>query len=269
MENDLQSIYENNYLKSPVILEKEDNEDEDEGTNSVGKTGKQKFNKPMKKKKKNDNVGATTYNDSINFDNAFDKLIREMDEDFGASDDTFDYDAANGADSDVGADDQFGSDENEQSFTLSELKNMTLQELADLVSGSGGVADDSDEQFGDDEFSYGDEDDDEIPAESYSQMGGGKNVGSQGNYDGKAKRQGQSTLVKGNGDGEFGKQKTGFDPDDTEGSEGSEHGAQGTYDGKAKRQGPSNLVKGNGDGDFGKQKTGYKTGSGKKDKNLF
>lgn len=268
MENDLQSIYENNYLKSKVILEKADNDDEDEGedTNNVGKTGKKKFNKPMKKKKTPYDAGAG-YNEAATFDNAFDKLIREMDEDFGASDDTFDYDSANGADADAG-EDQFGSDENEQSFTLSELKNMTLQELSDLVSGSG-VADNAGDEFGDDEFSYGDGDDDEIPAESYSQMGGGKNVGSQGNYDGKAKRQGPSTLVKGNGDGEFGKQKTGFDPDDTEGSEGAEHGAQGTYDGKAKRQGPSNLVKGNGDGEFGKQKTGYKTGSGKKDKNLF
>jgi hypothetical protein len=61
----------------------------------------------------------------------------------------------------------------------------------------------------------------------------------------------------------------GYDPEDTEGSEGAEHGAQGTYDGKAKRQPATSHVKGNGDANFGQQKTGYRTNSGKKDKNYF
>ena len=68
---------------------------------------------------------------------------------------------------------------------------------------------------------------------------------------------------------DFGDADTGYDPDDTEGSEGSYHGDQGDYDGKAKKQAPSSHVKANGDADFSKANTGIKTSSGKKPKNYF
>jgi hypothetical protein len=144
---------------------------------------------------------------------------------------------------------------------------MTLGELADLLGG------DEDEGFEDEDgFDDGFDDidgGDDIPLESYGQTGGGANHGAQGNYSGKAGRQPATSHVKGNGDADFSKQDTGYDPEDTEGSEGAEHGAQGTYDGKAKRQPATSHVKGNGDANFGKQNTGYKTRRGKKEKNYF
>ena len=273
MENELVSIYENNYLQRNVVEEKKSHKPAAE-EGDAPKKGKFKSKKKFMKKSK-DNIGAITYDSVKREDNIFDQILREMDEFSGGA--GAGVDAGGGDDNifDAGGDDFGGEEEgggDEQSFTLSELKNMTLSELADLI---GGVAGDEEDEFGgDDEFGFEDEgidDGDEIPQESYGFTGGeGNEKGDQGNYDGKAKRQPKSNHVKDNGDANIGKsQDTGYDPDDTEGSEGAEHGAQGNYDGKAKTLPKTTHVKGNGDADFGKSKTGHKTSSGKKEKNYF
>lgn len=254
MENDLQSIYEAQLLgignavvteskdsKKPVA-KKKDEEEDDVAEESVKKPkGKKKFMKKKKKSSKEED-GAICY-DSVNRNSAFEKILREFadDADFGAQD------------SFGGEDDgtDFDFDDEQESYTLEELRSMTLGELANLLSGSG--ADDNfGDDFGDDDFDSGDQ----IPTEAYAFTGNGKEHGAQGTYDGKAKRQPKTTHVKDNGDVKLDDQDTGYDPEDTEGSEGSEHGAQGTYDGKAKRQGPTNLVQGNGNVNRN-QKTGY------------
>lgn len=213
------------------------------------------------KEKSSKGKAGTDYGlESVNFDNVFDKIIREEfgdegDADAFASDDSYDFDGE--------GDDLDGGDE--QTFSLSELRSMSLGELADLLAG--GDTDEFADEGGDETFDL--EDGDAIPQESYAFDGGGRSHGMQGEYDGKAKTGSKTNHVKGNGDSDFGKQDTGYDPEDTEGSEGSEHGMQGEYDGKAKTGSKSTHVKGNGDADFGKQKTGAKTSSGKKDKNYF
>lgn len=282
MEKDLVSIYENNYLRGNLVQESDkpdypdldrdgnrkesmkkalkdkehggsdDDEDEDETHDEAVKRKMKKSKKKSMKNKKEPNPGEI-YGDSFTRSgNIFEQILREMDEmgggNFGAS----------SADNNVfNADDQvddMGGEE--ETFTLSELRSMSLGELANLLAG------DEDEDEGEDE--------DFIPSESYGFTGGEGNFkGDQGNYDGKAQRAKPTTLVKGNGDADFGDADTGYDPDDTEGSEGSHHGDQGDYDGKAKKATPSNLVKGNGDADFSKANTGIKTSSGKKPKNYF
>lgn len=272
MENDLVSLYENNYLRGQVVEEKKelpdfikkkieeregakgdsDDSDEDETHDEAIKRKMKKAKKKSMKNKKEPNPGEI-YGDSFTRSgNIFEQILREMDEmgggNFGASsaDDNV-FDAGDQMD-DMGGE--------EETFTLSELRSMSLGELANLLAG-----DNEDE---------GEEGEDFIPSESYGFTGGeGNYKGDQGNYDGKAKKANATTFVKGNGDADFGDQDTGYDPDDTEGSEGSEHGAQGNYDGKAHKGTPSNLVKGNGDADFSKANTGIKTSSGKKPKNYF
>ena len=281
MEKDLVSIYESNYLRGNLVQESDkpdyldfdkdgdkkesmkkalkdkehgesDDDDEDETHDEAVKRKMKKSKKKSMKNKKEPNPGEI-YGDSFTRSgNIFEQILREMDEmgggNFGAS----------SADNNVfNADDQvddMGGEE--ETFTLSELRSMSLGELANLLAGG------EDEDEGEDE--------DFIPSESYGFTGGeGNYKGDQGNYDGKAQRAKPTTLVKGNGDANFGDADTGYDPDDTEGSEGSHHGDQGDYDGKAKKATPSNLVKGNGDADFSKANTGIKTSSGKKPKNYF
>ena len=268
MAKSLDEIYAEDYLghKSPnADLIVEDTDTDTDADDSAETTPKKSF-KPFKKSKKGKgklNVGADLYNDSVNntFDSLYSTFMEQFDEDGGelgfddTNDDTFDFE-----------DDDMG-DGDEESFTLSELRSMTLGELCDLLNGSD--EDEYEDEFeSEDGFDDMDEGDD-IPRESYGQTGGGAHHGNQGNYDGKAKRQPTTSHVKGNGDADFGRQDTGYDPEDTEGSEGAEHGNQGNYDGKAKRQPATSHVKANGDANFGKQNTGYRTRSGKKDKNYF
>ena len=284
MANDLVSIYESNYLRGNLVQEsskpdyldfdkdgdkkesmkkalgdknhgESDDDDEDETHEEAVKRKMKKAKKKSMKNKKEPNPGEI-YGDSFKHSaNVFEQILREMDEmgggNFGSSsvdDNVFD------------ADDEMEGDE--ETYTLSELRSMTLGELASLLTGG---EDDEDYSFGGD---VGDED--SIPSESYGFTGGeGNYKGDQGNYDGKAQRAKPTTFVKGNGDADFGDQDTGYDPDDTEGSEGSEHGDQGDYDGKAKTQPKTSHVKANGDADFSKANTGIRTSSGKKNKNYF
>lgn len=290
MENDLVSIYENNYLQGSIVEEKragkadinkngkiegwesardkaiknsmgheEDDEDEDTHEEAVKRKIKKKS---MKTKNKKPVDAGEIYGDSFQrSENIFDKILREMDEMGG------NYDSSMGESDDVfGASDTSDtSNEEEQTFTLSELRSMTLSELAALLEGEEETEDEEDE------YSFEDgSDEDEIPSESYGFTGGeGNYKGDQGTYDGKAKKQPSTSHVKGNGDADFGKADTGYDPEDTEGSEGSHLGDQGNYDGKAKKQPSTDFVKGNGDTNFSKAKTNVKTSSGKKDKNYF
>lgn len=273
MENDLVSLYENNYLRGSVVEEKkelpdfikkkieerkgktEDSDEEDEDEETHDEAVKRKMKKAKKKSMKNKkepNPGEI-YGDSFTRSgNIFEQILREMDEMGGGN-----FGASSADDNVFNADDQMDDmGGEEETFTLSELRSMSLGEIANLLAGG----EDEDEGEGED-F---------IPSESYGFTGGeGNYKGDQGNYDGKAKKANPTTFVKGNGDADFGDQDTGYDPDDTEGSEGTHHGDQGDYDGKAKKQAPTNLVKGNGDADFGKANTGIKTSSGKKPKNYF
>lgn len=223
-----------------------------------------------KRKLSDKDIGAIEQvNSSYEIDNIFNSILKEMADtaELGSSDDVFDGEEDNVFD----AGDDFDDGE---MISISELKNMTLQEIVDLISGDEDAFDDDDgfEDEGDD-FDFNDEvdEDDEIPAESYGFEGGeGNPKGSQGNYDGRARRQAKTTHIKDNGDAKVNdSQDTGYDPDDVEGREGSEHGAQGNYDGRARSQPKTNHVKPNGDADFGKAKTGKKISSGKKDKNFF
>jgi hypothetical protein len=250
MENDLLSVYEQHYLnpqKASVISEAAESENEEEDTSTAPKATKK--SSPRKKKLSGAEIGAI-YGERAQR-NSFDSLFKTFMEEFDSGDQSFDDNSFEFDGEDM--DDGF-SDENEQTFTLSELKAMTLGELADLVGGNAGNDDD---MFSDDDgMDFDDEGD--IPTESYGQGGAGKHYGDQGNYDGKAKKQAASSHVKGNGDADFSKQDTKYAPEDTEGSEGECLGDQGNYDGKAKKQAASSHVKGNGDANLGKsQRTGY------------
>jgi hypothetical protein len=290
MENDLVSLYESNYLRGRLVQENtkpdyldldkdgnktesmkkaakdaehdsDEDEDEDETHDEAVKRKFKKSNKKSMKTKSKKPVNAgEIYGDSFQrSENIFDQILREMDEMGG------NYDSSSMEESDdvFGASDT--SDEGEQTFTLSELRSMTLSQLAALLEGEDEGEEKEDYSFEDENYDEG-----EVPSESYGFTGGeGNYKGDQGNYDGKAKKQAPTSHVKANGDADFGKADTGFDPEDTEGSEGSFLGDQDEYDGKAKKQAPSSHVKANGDADFGKAKTGYKTNSGKKDKNYF
>ena len=259
----LDELYAENFLgqMSPDVGLIQENGPAPE-TKKTSKTEKpfQLFKKGKKGKNgrsgQSDGYSGEIETESNTFDSLYSTFMEQFDEDEDmgfdeGADDTFDFDEG----------DDFSDEGDDQSFTLSELRAMTLGELCDLLSDGG--YEDEDDFGGEDEF------EDEIPMESYGQTGGGAHHGANGNYSGKAGRQSPTTHVKGNGDADFSKQDTGYDPEDTEGSEGSEHGAKGDYSGKAHRQPATSHVKGNGDANFGKQNTGYRTRSGKKDKNYF
>jgi len=248
MENnlDLVNIYENHYLKpqsSAVIVEKKEEAKEDETTDAAAAPTVS----ATKKKKKPFDAGAC-YNEKNSFDNLFNTFMEEFDSgensfDDDSSDDSFEFDA--------GEDDGMGGDD-DQTFTLSELKSMTLQEICDLLSGAGT----SDDGMGDD-FSF-DDGDDSVPTESYGQMGNGKHLGNTQTRDGKPSKQAATTRVKGNGDADFSKNETGFAPEDTEGSEGGHHGNTQTRDGKPSKQPSTSHVNSNGNAKVGQsQRTGY------------
>lgn len=238
MENkNLSDLYAENYLAhaAPVVESKTTNELE-------VLEEKKKFvkGKPKKKEKDSDEkVGGEYYTDSVQFDNIFGDIIKSLNEEFDAGipgDSTMDM-------GEEGEED-FGD---EQSFTISELRSMTLGDLANLIGG--GYEDEGDMDMGDDS---------DIPLESYGFEGAGQHVGAQANYSGKAGLLPKTDLVT--PDGNIKKEKAkvaGTKPTKTTGSEGQYHGAQGNYDGKAKKQGASTHVKANGDADFGKNKTGY------------
>lgn len=247
MENDLLSVYEQHYLSpqsNKVITESPDTVVDDE-TSATPKASKKTS---RKKKLSGAEIGRYYFGDSVQR-NSFDSVFKTFMEEFDSGensfdDDTFEFD---------GAEDDDGMGGDEQTFTLSELKAMTLGELADLVGGS---VDDDDDMFDDGGMDFEGEGD--IPTESYGPDGAGKCYGDQGNYDGKAKKQAPTSHVKSNGDADFSKQDTKYAPEDTEGSEGAEYGDQGNYDGKAKKQAASSHVKSNGDANLGKsQRTGY------------
>ena len=245
MKQDLTSIYEQNYLKpqfaSQVIQETKGEETEEEDTAPTPKVA-------GKKKKKPFDAGAC-YAEKRSFNQMFETFMEE----FESGDNAFD---------DTGVDDSFDFDDNtdgeEQSFTVSELKGMTLGEIVDLLSGD--AIEDND--VGGDEFSFDGGEDDDIPTESYGQMGDGKHLGNSDTRDGKPKKQPASTRVKANGDADFSKQETGFAPEDTEGSEGSHLGNTDTRDGKPKKQAPSTHVNSNGTAKVGQSQ---RTGHGKKE----
>ena len=261
----LDELYAENYLgvTSPDsgLIQEATNDVSDEDDSSEDKDIPAFLKKKKKSKKSKGGFDAGKhYAEKNTFDSLYSTFMEQFDEDEDmgfdeGGDDTFDFDEG----------DDFSDEGDDQSFTLSELRAMTLGELCDLLS-DGGY---EDEDNFDDDFGGEDEFEDEIPMESYGQTGGGAHHGANGNYSGKAGRQSPTTHVKGNGDADFSKQDTGYDPEDTEGSEGSEHGAKGDYSGKAHRQPATSHVKGNGDANFGKQNTGYRTRSGKKDKNYF
>lgn len=274
MDNDLVSIYENAYLRGNVIEEKKkpafqkEEKDEKAPKKSFKKKGKFVAKKGKKKSMSKAEIGGITYDSFNRSETVFDKILREMNEMGGgaASADVGDDNNVFDTGDDYDLDD---SGDSEQTFTLSELRSMTLGDLVDLLSGG------DDEYELDDSGAEGFEDDlseeDDIPQESYGFTGGeGNYKGDQGNYDGKAKRQSPTRFVKANGDADFSQTETDYDPEEIDGNEESNYkGDQGNYDGKAKRQSPTNLVKSNGDADFGKVKTGHKTSSGKKEKNYF
>jgi hypothetical protein len=245
---DLVSIYEQNYLnpQSSVIVEKKEEESPAEENDG----GKAPVLAKNKKKKKPFDAGACYNEEKNSFNNLFNTFMEEFDSgenafDDNGSDDSFEFDGGEGEDDGLGGDD-------DQSFTLTELKAMTLQEICDLISGTGT----EDDGMGDD-FSF-DDGDDSIPTESYGQMGDGKHLGNTQTRDGKPSKQSPTTRVKGNGDADFSKQKTGYAPENTEGSEGENFGNTQTRDGKPSKQGASSHVKPNGDAKVGQtQRTGF------------
>jgi len=213
MENDLVSLYENNYLNPKNVIEEKkelpdfikkkiaeregkttDEDDEDEAHEEAVKRKSKKFKKSMKNKSKAPNPGEI-YGDSFKRSgNIFDQILREMDEMGGGN---F---SASSMDDDVFNADEPVEDTGEETFTLSELRSMSLGELANLLAGS-----EEEEDFGDEEIEDG------IPTESYGFSGGeGNYKGDQGNYDGKAKKQTPSSHVKANGDADFSKANTGI-----------------------------------------------------------
>jgi len=230
MENDLQSIYENSYLKqmgkSQVISEKKEESVEDEED-----TKTPAVKKSVKKKKKI--AAGELYNDSASFDSHFAKVLREF-----ADDGEF------GADMDDG-DGDFDFEDEDGGEVVGGDAESVLRDVYETLKAFFGEGDDQ----------YGDEDmGDEVPMESV-------NLGMQKSRDGTAKVQSKSTFVKDNGDAKFDDQDTGFDPEDTEGSEGAEHGAKTARDGTAKVQPKSNLIGVDGKANVGKtQRTGYKAG---------
>jgi hypothetical protein len=245
VEKNLRDLYEEKYLRGNDVIQEQTNDTSDDDTEVVLEA-KKKFVKGKKKapsKTSDDVAGGEYYTDSTNFTDIFGDILKTFNEDFsgdvgadiGGDDDTFGYDDA-------------GS-EDEQSFTVSELRAMTLGDLADLLSGGG------EDEFEDD--GGGDMGTDDIPLESYGFEGDGQHVGAQANYSGKAGLLPKTDLVTPDGNIKKEKAKVGAKPNKNTGSEGKHHGAQSTRDGKASKQGKSNLVKDNGDANFGNMKTGY------------
>lgn len=244
--NPAATVVESKTQKSGVILEKEDTSD-DEDDSGDSKEGK-KDNKKSKRA-----IGAITY-DSVNTSNYFDKLMKQLNEEFGGdeSEVTFDYEGDDDV-ADVGGKDA----------------ESVLQKIKDLLDEyfAGG----EDEFGGEEDFSTGEDDlgaGDSIPSESYAFDGAGSEHGAQKTYDGKARKLAPSDLVKSNGDAAISKsQKTGYKPSEMDTGNAKEHGAQGNYDGKAKKLPATDHVNSDGTAKISKsQKTGY----GKKEKeNLF
>ena len=262
MENDLVSIYENNYLKAPVITEKKftaepdvdadvDGDDDDAPENCTPRSKPQK-NSMKRRKHTKDDIGGITYDSHKRTETIFDKILREMNEMGGDAGDM-------GEDPNAIYDSGEEEYADEESIPLSQLRNMTIGDIIAMLDGGQDEEDVFDDQGSDEPV-------DEIPSESTENS---VYFGSQGNYSGKNVRQPASTRVKSNGDADFSDADTGYDPEDTGGTEGAEHGAQGDYDGKAKRQPASSHVKSNGNADYKQAKTPYKTSSGKKPKNYF
>ncbi len=227
MENDLVSIYENSYLNNGSILEEKKgragkadiNEDgeisqyEAKRSSAINKNKtKSSFkNKGVKKKSmskksiSDKEMAGITYDSFNRSENIFDKILREMDEMGGNMDSSVGNEDDNVFDADGES-----SNEDEVSYTLSELRAMTLGEIVDLL-GEGGEEEGEGEE---DEYGYGGEGEmesgDSVPGESYSAGGESNYHGDQGNYDGKAKRQPSTTRVKSNGDADFSQAKTGM-----------------------------------------------------------
>ena len=207
MDNDLVSIYESAYLnRGSVVQEKQEpvEENEDEGSEETPKSSVKKKSFGVNKKKKSSmsksEIGGITYDSFKRSETVFDKILREMNEMGGGADA-----GSVGDDNNVFDTDEFAGEDDmgEESYTVSELRRMTLGELANLLAGG----EDETMDFDDSDLSEGDE----VPRESYGFVGGeGNYLGDQGKYDGKAKRQSPSTHVKANGDADFGKSKTGY-----------------------------------------------------------
>jgi hypothetical protein len=213
-----------------------------------------KFKKSRKafRKGKREKYNGSMYYDSVNYktvDSLFNKLVREFDEG-GFADDAF---AGNDNDG------EYSFDEEEADEMISVSKN-TLQSIIDQLQSLLG---EEEEDMFDDEGYEGEEDSEDIPLESVDREASGNYHGDQGNYSGKANRQPKSRFVKDNGDADFGQQDTGYDPEDTEGSEGQYLGDQGNYNGKANKQPKSNHVQDNGNAKTG---TSQRTGYGKKER---
>jgi len=253
-ENNLTAIYEGMYRTPGAVIKEQANSHE--VIEEARKSKKKKF-KGKKRSSDDSMIGAIEQvNSSYSFDNVFGKVLREMEEmggDFGGEDDGNVFDAGEGYE-----DDFTGGGDAES------ILRSIYDQLAEYFEG--GDEDEFGDEEGDDFDFEGDIDEgDDIPQESFTSGEGNP----KGNFDGKARKQPKTTHVKDNGDVKFDQQDTGYDPEDVEGSEGSEHGAQGNYDGKARALPKTNHVKGNGDADFSKAKTGIKTSTGKKDKNYF
>lgn len=229
----LMAVYESMYspVNSHAKILKENTEEssEDEGDEQE---------KPVKTKKKKLSPGQM-YNDSTSY---FNHIMKQLNEEYGMEDEgdegeTFEFE---GDDEDV---DVSGDAESVLRSIFDQLKSY-------FGEGDSGVVDtdDSANIFDDDAL----EDGDSIPSESVEH-------GDQGTYDGKAKKQKPTDLIKPNGDAQISKsQVTGFKPNKKDGGNAKHHGAQGNYDGKAKKQGATDLIKPNGDAQISKsQKTGY------------
>lgn len=246
VENYLQPVKSNATQNSTQVVEESHKEDEDDKKGAPKKGKKKVFSNKEK--------GGALYNDSVNFKSAFDKILEEFDEQGGGD--------FGGVGDDMGGDSEYNFSEEEPDEQVSVSKSVIksiIDQLKELIGESDGL------DLGDDEgldVGEGELLDDDVPLESYGFEGNGREHGAKGNYDGKAKVQSKSNLVKDNGDADFGKQDTKYNPEDTEGSEGSHHGDQGNYDGKAKTQSKSTLVGDNGNANFGKSKVGAKVGKG-------
>ncbi len=213
------------HLNEDVDLDDLDLLDDDDFGLEEGYSGPtDEYGAPVKKrgKKLEKKKGKKTMKES--FENLYRNIMLEevdysgdeLDDDFGDEDfsDFGDDDTPDDLDSDT------------VPVSVSVLKDL-ISQLQGLVGDVGGDDDFDDEGSEYDDFDGYDnlDDDDSVPMESWD--GGRGNTGMQGDYSGKAKRQGLNTPKGG---------RTGFKPNNTEGSTGDER-LKGDYSGKAKRQG--------------------------------
>ena len=230
-ELDLASIYESilNPKATPVVLESSAQEEEEEEVPAV-KEGFKKKKKAFggKGKPSKEEAGKKYLGDSNDYTSLFKQHIQRIDEEFGfggqEDDNSFDFDGGEegGDDFGGGGDEEFGDEEGQDAESV--LRN--VYEILKGYFGDGGEEEYEDDGFGgEDEFGAGDT----IPSESYAHEGDGQEHGDQGTYDGKAKVQPKTNLVKANGDVEFGKQKTGYKPGESGRGAAKSHGGQGTY----------------------------------------